>query len=108
MIAARIQHLDETLAASRSLRLHAGGVKLCQNESEPVSVFEKTSSTSDPVVQLLTVRQTAELLGISIPGVRRLQERRRLAFIKVGGSVRFAMSDIVSYLEKQRVEALDT
>jgi len=75
---------------------------------DPVLVFEKTSSNSDPVVQLLTVRQTAELLRISPSGVRRLQEKRFIAFIKVGGNVRFAMSDIVSYLEKRRVRPIDT
>jgi excisionase family DNA binding protein len=76
--------------------------------TEPVLVFEKTSSNSDPVVQLLTIRQTAELLRISASGVRRLQEKRLIAFIKVGGNVRFAMSDIVSYLEKRRVRPIDT
>ena len=77
-------------------------------KDNPVLVFEKTSSNSDPNVQLLTVLQTAKLLGISATGVRRLQDRRLLAFIKVGGSVRFAMRDIISYLEKQRVEPIDT
>jgi excisionase family DNA binding protein len=77
-------------------------------ERDPVLIFEKTSSNSGPAIQLLSVRQAAELLGISPSGVRRLQERRLLAFIKVGGSVRFAMSDIVCYLEKQRVESIDT
>ena len=76
--------------------------------TEPVVVFDKTSSNSDPVVQLLTIRQTAELLRISASGVRRLQEKRLIAFIKVGGSVRFAVSDIVSYLEKRRVRPIDT
>jgi excisionase family DNA binding protein len=76
--------------------------------TEPVLVFEKTSRNSDPVVQLLTIRQTAELLRISASGVRRLQEKRLIAFIKVGGNVRFAMSDIVSYLEKRRVRPIDT
>lgn len=77
-------------------------------KDNPVPVFEKTSSNSDPSVQLLNVRQTAKLLGISATGVRRLQERRLLAFMKVGSGIRFAMRDIISYLEKQRVETIDT
>jgi excisionase family DNA binding protein len=76
-------------------------------KNEPVLVLDNTSNNSDPLVQLLTVRQTAALLGISATGVRRLQEKRLLAFIKIGGSVRFAMRDIVSYLEQQRIEPID-
>jgi excisionase family DNA binding protein len=77
-------------------------------KGEPVLLFDKTSSNSDPAAQLLTVRQAAELLRVSATSVRRLQERRLLAFIKVGGSIRFSMNDIVAYLEKQRVEPIDT
>jgi excisionase family DNA binding protein len=57
-------------------------------------------------IELLTIREVAELLKISASGVRRLQQERKLPFIKVGGSVRFAKPDIVSYLEKRRVNAI--
>jgi excisionase family DNA binding protein len=62
---------------------------------------------SDPTIELLTIPQVAELLKISVPSVRRLQQRRLIPFFKVGGSVRFTRSDIASYLEKKRVEAID-
>ena len=57
-------------------------------------------------IELLTTREVAELLKVSLSSVRRLQQGRRLPFIKVGGSVRFARSDILEYLQKGRVEAI--
>jgi excisionase family DNA binding protein len=65
------------------------------------------SANSCPSIELLTIAEVAELLKVSVSGVRRLQQARRLPFIKVGGSVRFSKSDIVSYLEKRRVESIN-
>ena len=60
-----------------------------------------------PSVELLTITEVAELLKISVASVRRLQQRRAVPFIKVGGSVRFAKSDVMFYLEKRRIESVD-
>jgi excisionase family DNA binding protein len=57
-------------------------------------------------MELLTIAEVAEFLKISESTVRRLQQRRLIPFFKVGGSVRFTKSDLVSYLEKQRVETV--
>jgi excisionase family DNA binding protein len=48
----------------------------------------------------------AEFLKISKSTVRRLQQRRLIPFFKVGGGIRFTKNDLVSYLEKQRVETI--
>ncbi len=55
---------------------------------------------------LLTINDVAELLRISAPSVRRLQQQRHIPFYKVGGSIRFSTSDLNSYLEKSRVESI--
>jgi excisionase family DNA binding protein len=60
-----------------------------------------------PSPALLTIPQVAELLKVSVATVRRLQQHRRIAFHKVGGCVRFKPSDVTSYLDKQRVCAID-
>ena len=60
-----------------------------------------------PASELLTIPEVAAFLKISIPGVRRLQQRRQIPFIKVGGSVRFTKADIAAYLDKRRVGAID-
>ena len=59
------------------------------------------------MIELLTIKEVAELLRVSPQSVRRLQQGRHLPFIKVGGSVRFDKSDIINFLKKQRVEAIN-
>jgi excisionase family DNA binding protein len=57
-------------------------------------------------IQLLTVKEVAKLLQLSIAGVRDLQARRHLPFIKVGGAVRFEKRDILEYLKRRKVAAM--
>jgi excisionase family DNA binding protein len=57
--------------------------------------------------ELLTIPEVAALLKISVPTVRRLQQRRQIPFVKVGGCVRFVRTDIAAYLDKRRVGAID-
>ena len=60
-----------------------------------------------PAPELLTIPEVAELLKVSVSTIRLLQQQRKLPFIKVGGSVRFERSDVLSYLEKRRVRSID-
>jgi excisionase family DNA binding protein len=64
------------------------------------------SIDADPVEGLLTLSDVAEILKISVPTVRRLQQQRKIPFVKVGGSIRFARSDVASYLAARRVRAI--
>jgi excisionase family DNA binding protein len=57
-------------------------------------------------IQLLTVKEVAKLLQLSVAGVRDLQGRRHLPFIKVGGAVRFEKRDIQEYLKRRKVAAM--
>jgi excisionase family DNA binding protein len=61
---------------------------------------------STPAVDLVTIVEAAELLKLSVSGMRRLQQRRRIPFIKVGGRIRFARQDLVSFVQRNRVEAI--
>ncbi|MBV1699525.1 MAG: helix-turn-helix domain-containing protein [Hyphomicrobiales bacterium] len=56
---------------------------------------------------LLTVPEVAEFLKVSVQSVRRLQQRRKIPFIKVGGCVRFTRNDIDLYLDGRRVPPID-
>ena len=75
------------------------------NIEEPLLFFDNASNNSCP--ELLTIPETAEFLKISKTGVRRLQQKRLIPFIKVGGSIRFTKSDLVAYLQRRRVESID-
>jgi excisionase family DNA binding protein len=58
-------------------------------------------------LELLTIAEVAELLKISVPSVRRLQQQRRVPFYKVGGCLRFSRNDIVEYLLQRRVPSIE-
>ena len=62
--------------------------------------------TTADEIELLTIKEVAGLLKVSEPTVRRLQQSRSIPFIKVGGCVRFSKGDIISYLQRMRVEAM--
>lgn len=61
----------------------------------------------DPNYELVTIAEAAQTLKISISSVRRLQQRRQIAFFKVGGSVRFSKNDLMSYLNGRRVDTTE-
>lgn len=70
-------------------------------------LLDMMSTDPDFKMRLLTIAEVAELLRVSVPSVRRLQQQRLLPFIKVRGSIRFALSDLVAYLESKRVKSVD-
>ena len=57
-------------------------------------------------VKLLTCNELATLLKISKVGVYRLVGKSLIPFTKVMRSLRFDMSDILAYLEKNRVKSV--
>jgi excisionase family DNA binding protein len=63
-------------------------------------------SDSIPTLELLTIYEVARLLKISVSSVRRFQQQRRIPFVKVGGSIRFIKSDLLSYVDRERVESI--
>ena len=56
--------------------------------------------------QLLTIEEAADVLGMSARHVRRLVAERRIAFHKLGRSVRIAQADLAAYVEATRVEPI--
>ncbi len=73
----------------------------------PELFLDNPSSGSRPCAELMSVAETAVFLTVSQRSIRRLQQARKLPFIKVGGSVRFNRSDLLAYLRQQRVRPLD-
>jgi excisionase family DNA binding protein len=60
----------------------------------------------DPSIDLLTIREAANLLRLSVSGVRRLQRQRRIPFVKLGGSIRFDRRDLANLVNKNRVQSI--
>ncbi len=53
----------------------------------------------------MTIKEVADFLKVSPMTVRRLQHGGQIAFMKVGGCLRFFKTDIETYLKKARIEA---
>jgi excisionase family DNA binding protein len=74
--------------------------------ADAVLLLDNQPSETASAIELLTVAEAADFLTISNSGVRRLQQSRCIPFFKVGGSIRFAKRDLVSYLARQRIGSL--
>lgn len=61
---------------------------------------------SNPIPNLITPDELADLLRISKVGVYRLVEKRLIPFYRVRGSLRFDKKDVMAYLADQRVESV--
>jgi excisionase family DNA binding protein len=62
---------------------------------------------SNTLPNMLTPDDLAGILRISKTGVYRLVEKRQIPFFRVGGSLRFAKSDISAYLSGNRIEPVN-
>lgn len=65
----------------------------------------QTSGEVGSTIDLLTIREVAELLRLSVSGMKHLHQKRHIPFVKVGGSIRFSKQDVIDYLNKVRIEA---
>ena len=73
----------------------------------PLNNFMTSGINADLTAkEFLNPDELAELLAISRATVYRLIARRQIAFIKVGGSIRFRGNDVDKYLENNRVNPL--
>ncbi|MBK8170735.1 MAG: helix-turn-helix domain-containing protein [Sandaracinaceae bacterium] len=60
-----------------------------------------------PETELLTVDEVAALLRTTVKGVYYLVEHRRIPHLKLGRRIRFVRSDVLSWLEQNRVPSLE-
>jgi excisionase family DNA binding protein len=60
----------------------------------------------DTMPKYLTVKQLAQMLGISLANAYRKMEMRDIPFYRIGRVVRFKLEDVEEYLEKNRIESV--
>lgn len=56
---------------------------------------------------LLDVKQVADILGVSVRAVYRLTDKKEIACVKWGRSVRIAPDDLAKFIDSHKVEAID-
>ena len=70
--------------------------------------MSKDSSSAQEEPVLLTPKELARRLRLSLTTVYRLAEQRKIPFYRISGSIRFAEKDVRRFLESGRVgEFLD-
>lgn len=56
---------------------------------------------------MLTVRDVAALLRMPVKSIYSMVDQRRIPVIRLGRSLRFLRSDVVTWLSKHRVPSLE-
>lgn len=54
--------------------------------------------------RLLSYKEAARFLRISEPYLRRLKQKGKVPFVKIGRSVRFRLSSLNSWVEKREIK----
>lgn len=73
----------------------------------PESFMPSSEAAATAPDRLLTVAEVAELLRLTRKGVYSLVAGRRIPFLKISNRVRFSHADVVDWLRKNRVSALE-
>ena len=76
--------------------------------ADPYCSLTTKRADFDPTAELFTVPEAARFLRVSVSSMRRLQQGRRLPFVKIGGCIRFSRSDLAAYVQRCRVESIRT
>lgn len=76
-------------------------------QADSVPFFDTTSGDFPTKVELLTIAEVAKILKVSVVKMRRLQQGLHIPFLKIGGSIRFLQSDVLSFIESCRVKSLE-
>ena len=54
--------------------------------------------------EILTKKEAAEFLRISIPTINRLMRNRKIPFSKINGKVLFQRKDLIDLLESKKIK----
>ena len=65
-------------------------------------------STNTGEGEILTIKQVAEYLKVTERTIYRLAAAKKIPAFKVGGTWRFSLADIDSWIKQQSMEGLDT
>lgn len=56
--------------------------------------------------EMISKKDAAERLGVSLPTIDRLIKERKLSYYKVGGSIKISVKDLEIYVESCRIPAI--
>ncbi len=94
------------------LQIHLDKIKKMLNEPDVEPELKPQPQPQPSPIPLeklkdryLTARETSELTGIRLTTLGNQRSKRRgIPFIKAGGSIRYRMTDILSYMDEHRID----
>ncbi len=65
------------------------------------------SVSFDPIIKMLDKKDLMRLFKVSKSTIERMVRSRQIPFYKIGGTIRFNQDEIVSFMQRNRVETID-
>ena len=95
---------DENSAILKTILKHENFVQSCHCLTSKAP----TMPTDNNEGEILTIRQVADYLKVTERTIYRLAAAKKIPAFKVGGTWRFSLADIDSWIKQQSMEGLDT
>ena len=65
------------------------------------------SVSFDPIIKMLDKKDLMRFFKVSKSTVERMVRNRQIPFYKIGGTIRFNQDEVVSFMQRNRVETID-
>lgn len=84
---------------------HVGTALVPTMAHEPATLQKRPDAAEASFSKLLDTKEAAKFLGMGKRTIQELAAERKLAFIKIGRSVRFDPADLRAFVEANKVKA---
>ena len=69
------------------------------------AVTRRDAAEASKITPLFTTQEAAAVLGVGKRTLQELATKRKIAFVKIGRSVRFHTDDLIAFIESQKIKA---
>jgi excisionase family DNA binding protein len=69
------------------------------------AVTRRDAAEASKIIPLFTTQEAAAVLGVGKRTLQELATKRKIAFVKIGRSVRFHTDDLIDFIESQKIKA---
>lgn len=74
-------------------------------EQQSITIFEKSKPADTYSDVWLTEKQVVLLIGLSLSTLQKNRHKRKgIKYTKIGRSVRYALSDVIEYMNAHKIE----
>jgi len=80
---------------------------LLQKLDELIAEVRQSHAQSEPVKEILSVRQAAEFLGLSEYTIREWVRLRRIPHSKINGTIKFRRSKLIRWIDQGEIPTIE-